>query len=70
MAGYRLVQESQQQVACLPLPIAGLKYQDDPLHLLAPYPDKLLTLYPVTPYVSDAHQEGERCLEPTSTPIA
>jgi putative SOS response-associated peptidase YedK len=44
--------------------------KDNLLQLLMPYPDRLLTLYPVTPWVSDAHHEGERCLEPATTLFA
>jgi putative SOS response-associated peptidase YedK len=40
---------------------------EDLLSLLLPYPDNLLTLTAVSPYVSNARHEGPRCLEPESS---
>ena len=33
-------------------------------HLLRPYPDPLLTLYPVSTYVNSPRNEGKACIEP------
>ena len=33
-------------------------------HLLRPAPEALLTTYPVSPYVSNARNEGEQCIAP------
>jgi len=40
--------------------------EDELLSLLRPYPDELLTLFPVSAWVSNARHEGERCLEPAT----
>jgi putative SOS response-associated peptidase YedK len=38
--------------------------EDELLSLLIPYPVRLLTMYPVSDWVSNARHEGERCLTP------
>jgi putative SOS response-associated peptidase YedK len=40
------------------------RQEDELLSLLAPYPDELLRLFPVSAWVSNARHEGERCLTP------
>ncbi len=40
------------------------RYLDSLQHLLRPAPEPLLTTYPVSPYVSNARNEGESCIAP------
>ncbi len=42
----------------------GSRYLDSLQHLLRPAPEDLLTTYPVSPYVSNARNEGESCIAP------
>ena len=42
----------------------GRRYLDSLQHLLRPAPEDLLTAYPVSPYVSNARNEGESCIAP------
>ncbi|MEZ4621223.1 MAG: SOS response-associated peptidase family protein, partial [Caldilineaceae bacterium] len=45
---------------------ATKREQDELQHLLRPAPEDLLTAYPVSPYVSNARNEGEACIVPLS----
>ncbi len=40
------------------------RYVDQLRHLLRPYPTEAIRAYPVSPYVSNARNEGEECIRP------